>query len=148
MHLVALLHLGIDLLRFVRADLSVRVAHDVDDLFGDVAETDLAAHFNLRLDLFGLVERPLGLRILDLVLVLHYFLDHKHLHAAAGAVDDRLHRLASLVVLACSGGQGVFQRLEDALDVDRLLVRQRFDVLAQIFIKHGGFRSPLPVAFP
>ena len=54
--------------------------------------------------------------------------DDVHRHLAADAVDDGLHRLAGLVVLARGGGEGILERLEHALDVDRLLVRQRLDV--------------------
>jgi len=136
LQLVALLDLGVDLLGLVRADLRVRVANHVDDFLGDVAQADRAADFDRRIDLAGLIQGPLSLGIFDLILVLDDFLDHKHLHGARIAVQHRFHRLARLVVLARSGSERVFQRLEDPFDVDGLLVRQGLDVLAQILVEH------------
>ena len=132
LHLIALLDFRIDLLRLVRADLRVRIAHDVDDFLADVAQTETAADLGARIDLARLVQRPLGLRILDLVFVLDDFLDDPDDDGPVGAVELGLERLARLVVLARGGRECVFQRLVDAIDVDRLLVRQRFDVSCRL----------------
>src|SRR6185369_12011655 len=92
--------LGIDLLRFVRADLRVRIAHDVDHFLGDVAQTKGAADHGGGIDFVSLFQGPLGLRILDLVLVLDDLLDDPDDDVSGGAIELRFERLASLVVLA------------------------------------------------
>src|SRR4051794_22376166 len=134
---VPLLDLGVDFLRFVRADLRVRIFDDVDHFLGDVAEADAAADFDVGIDFLRLVQRPLRLRIFDLVLVDDDVFDDVHRHLAADAVDDGFHRLTGFVVLACGGGEGILERFEHALDVDGLLVRQRLNVFTEILVKHG-----------
>src|SRR5258706_356417 len=137
-HFVALLDLGVDLLGFIRAELGVRVLGDVDHFLGDVAEPDPAADLGIRFDLPGLFECPLRLRVFDLVLVDDDIFDDVHRHLAADPVDDGLHRFPCFVVLARGGSEGILEGLEHALDVDRLLVRQRLDVFTEVLVEHSA----------
>jgi len=61
-----------------------------------VDQADRAPTFASDSTFWRLVERPLGLRVLDLVLFSTTLLDDEDLHAGGGPVEDRLDGSASM----------------------------------------------------
>jgi hypothetical protein len=106
----------------------VRILDDVDHFLADVGQPETPADLDGRINLARLIQRPLCLRILDLVLVRDDLFDGVNDHAPVRTIELRFQRLAGLVILPRGGGEGVFQGRVDTVRLDRLFIGQRFDV--------------------